>query len=140
MRKNRVTARPFMGEDLRLKQPFSYLVAGSSGSGKSSICIRFLQNVEPICTEHNFGGGIIWCYLKRSAIPSRQFARKKHDRFHEGLLTDFKNVGGKPFLIILHDLLNEAYSKDVSDLFTKGGHHGNISFILITQNLFHQAK
>jgi hypothetical protein len=28
----------------------------------------------------------------------------------------------------------------VCDLFTKGSHHRNISVILITQNIFHQAK
>jgi len=38
------------------------------------------------------------------------------------------------------DLLNEVYSKDVCDLFTKGSHHRNISVILITQNLFHQGR
>jgi len=32
------------------------------------------------------------------------------------------------------------YSKDVFDLFTKSSHHRNISFILITQNLFHQGR
>jgi hypothetical protein len=41
---------------------------------------------------------------------------------------------------ILYDLLNEAYSKDVCDLFTKGSHHRNVSVILITQNLFHQRR
>jgi hypothetical protein len=37
-------------------------------------------------------------------------------------------------------LLNEGYSKDVCDLFTKGKHHSNINVILITQNLFHQGR
>jgi len=31
------------------------------------------------------------------------------------------------------------YSTKVSQLFTKGSHHRNISLILITQNLFHQG-
>jgi hypothetical protein len=43
-------------------------------------------------------------------------------------------------LVVLNDLLNEAYSSDVCDLFTKGSHHRNISVILITQNLFHQGR
>jgi hypothetical protein len=43
-------------------------------------------------------------------------------------------------LIVLDDLLNEAYSRDMCDLFTKGSHHRNISVILITQNLFHQGR
>ena len=36
--------------------------------------------------------------------------------------------------------MNEVYSKEVCQLFTKGSHHRNISVILITQNLFHQAR
>ena len=53
---------------------------------------------------------------------------------------NFANAGSKPCLIILDDLLNEVYSKEVCHLFTKGSHHRNINVILITENLFHQAK
>jgi len=74
------------------------------------------------------------------AIPYQQLAGKEHVRFHEGVPADFNNGGEKPCLIILADVLNDAYSKDVCDLFTKGSHHRYISVILITQNLFHQGK
>jgi len=53
---------------------------------------------------------------------------------------NFGNDDGRPCLIILDDLLNEVYSKDVCYIFTKGTHHRNISVILITQNLFHQGR
>jgi hypothetical protein len=33
------------------------------------------------------------------------------------------------------DLLNEAYSRDVCDRFTKGSNHRNISVILMTHNV-----
>jgi len=42
--------------------------------------------------------------------------------------------------VILDDLLNDVYSKQVYDMFTKGSHHRNISVILIIQNLFHQGR
>ena len=38
---------------------------------------------------------------------------------------------------MLDDLIDTAYSSKVSELFTKGSHHRNISLVLITQNLFH---
>jgi len=41
-------------------------------------------------------------------------------------------------LIILDDLLNDAYSQDVCDLFTKRSHHRNNCVIGIIQNLFYQ--
>ena len=75
-----------------------------------------------------------------SAVPSRQFAGKKHVRFHEGVPADFNNGGGNPCLIILDDFLNNAYYKDVCNTFTKSSLHRNISAILITQNLIHQAS
>ena len=42
--------------------------------------------------------------------------------------------------MILDDLLNNVYSKQVCDLFTRGSHHRNISVILITQNVFHHGR
>ena len=42
--------------------------------------------------------------------------------------------------MILDDLLNDVYSRQVCDLFTKGSHCRNIRVILITQNLFHQGR
>ena len=129
-----------MGDDLKFMHPFSCLVSGPSGSGNSSFCIHFLQNLKALCTKPNFSGGIIWCYLDCSSIPHQQLAGKEHVRFHEGVPADINNVGEQPWLIILDDLVNDAYSKDVCDLFTKCSHHRYISVILITQNLFHQCK
>ena len=59
--------------------------------------------------------------------------------YPEGLPENYGNAHGEPSPIILDDLLNHVYSKDVCDLFTKGSHHINISVLLITQNLFHQG-
>ena len=59
--------------------------------------------------------------------------------YQEGLPEKYGNALGEPSLIILDDLLNQVYSKDVCDLFTKGSHHRNISVLLLTQNLFHQG-
>jgi hypothetical protein len=53
---------------------------------------------------------------------------------------DFDNGEGNPCLIILDDLLNDVYSKDVCDIFTIENHHRNISVIVFTQNLFHQGR
>ena len=102
--------------------------------------MRFLQNFDS-CTERNFDGGIIWCFSEKTAVLSRQLAAlRKNIRFNEGLPDGFKNAQGKPCLIILDELLNDVYSKDVCNLFTKGSHHRNISVFLITQNLFHQGR
>ena len=52
-------------------------------------------------------------------------------------MPDFDNPENVPTLIVLDDLMDSAYSKKVSELFTKGSHHRNIRLVLITQTLFH---
>ena len=103
----------------------------------STFCIKLLQNLES-STEIRFDGGVLWCYGDSIAVPSVDVGRRI--LFHEGVPNDFANVGNNPCLIILDDLLSEAYSREVCHLFTKGSHHRNTSVILITQNPFHQAK
>ena len=59
-----------MSEDLRLKLPFTCIISGPSVSGKSSFCIKLLQNFESLDTESKFDGGILWCYVEKNAVPS----------------------------------------------------------------------
>ena len=109
----RVTPRHSIGNNVKCKHTFSWFVSGTSGSGKSTFSIRFLQNLIVLCTKPDFSGGIILCYSEISAIPYRQLAGREHVRFFEGVSTGFNNGGETPCLIILDDLLNDAYSKDV---------------------------
>ena len=129
-----------MSDDLKFNQPFTCILSGPSGSGKSSFCIRFIQNLDALRTERNFDGGVIWCYSEKTAVPSPAVLPKKRDiRFNEDVPADFANARGRPCLVIPDDLLNDVNSKQVCDLFTKGSHHRNISVILITKNLFYQG-
>ncbi len=126
-----------MCEDLRFKHPFTCIITGPCGSGKSSFCIKLLQNLESLSPGTRFDGGIL-CYGESNAVPSVDVGKKL--QFHEGVPGNFAYVGNKTCLIILDDLLNEAYSGEVCKLLTKGNHYRNISVILITQNLFHQGN
>jgi ABC-type dipeptide/oligopeptide/nickel transport system ATPase subunit len=131
-----------MGDDLKFKHPFTCIISGPTGSGKTSFCVKFLLNLDSLCTETNFDGGINWCYSEEKAVPSQQLASLKQSniKYHEGVPDEIGGAYGRPSLLILDDLLNQVYSKKVCDLFTKGSHHRNVSVILITQNLFHQGR
>jgi hypothetical protein len=132
--------KAFMAGDIRFKHPFTCIVGGPTGSGKSTFCINLLQNLDTLCTEPDFSGGIVWCYSEQSAVPQQKLeALGKNVQVHEGVPENFENVGGQPCLFILDDLLNEVFSRVVCDLFTRGSHHRNLSVILITQNFFHKA-
>jgi ABC-type phosphate transport system ATPase subunit len=80
-----------MADDLKFKHPFTCIVAGPCGSGKTSFTLRILQNLATLCTERHFSGGIIWSYSEKSAVPSRELAAFRKDiQFHEGVL---ENMG-----------------------------------------------
>ena len=128
-----------MDVDLRFKDPFTSIVSGPTGSGKSSFCVKFLKNLDTQCTESEFSGGIIWCYNEKTAVHYKQLTGLKNIQFQEGLPENFGDARGWPSLLILDDLLNQVYSEAVCELFTNGSHHRNVSVILVTQNLFHQG-
>jgi hypothetical protein len=76
---------------------------------------------------------IVWCHSENNAPDHLD-----NVTFFKGV-PEFENADNKPMLIVLDDLMDTAYSTKVSQLFTKGTHHRNISLMLITQNLFHQG-
>jgi hypothetical protein len=131
-----------MADVLKFKHPFTCIISGPSGCGKTSFGLKFLQNLDSLCTETAFAGEIVWCYSDEAAGPGRQLRdiNIKKVTYYEGVPENFGNAQGKPSLIILDDLLHQVYSQTVCNLFTKGSHHRNASVILITQNLFNQGR
>jgi ABC-type polar amino acid transport system ATPase subunit len=126
--------------DNKFKHPFTCIISGPSGSGKS-FCIRLLQNLNTLRTEPDFFGGIVWCHSEKRAVPTKELDKlKKKITYCHDMPTRFAHVQGLSSLIILDDPLNEAYSREVCDLFTKVSHHRNLSVNLITKNLFHQGR
>jgi hypothetical protein len=84
---------------------------------------------------------MVWYYSEKTAVPAKELDKIKKKIFYSHRMpTGFGHVQGLPSLIILDDLLIEAYSREVCDLFMNGSHHRNLSVILITQNLFHQGR
>ena len=57
---------------MKIKHPFTCIVAGPTGSAKTSFVIKLLRNLESLCTESRFKGGIIWCYKEETAVPKQQ--------------------------------------------------------------------
>ena len=123
-----------MSTVVRFKHPFTCTISGPTGSGKSTICVRFLQNLSYLCTEQRFKGAIFWCFSERTSIPTKELnAVKLNICFHEGVRADVENARGQPCLFILDDMPFDVYSRQVCDLFTKGNHHRKISVILFTR-------
>ena len=75
----------------------------------------------------------MWCHSENNAPHYLKIVT-----FVKGV-PDFENPENVPTLIVLDDLMDSAYSTKVSQLFTKGSHHRNMSLVLITRNLFRQG-
>ena len=76
---------------------------------------------------------IVWCHSENNAPYHLQDVS-----FVKGI-PELENPENLPTLIVLHDFMISAYSTKVSELFTKGSQHRNISLVLNTQNAFHQS-
>jgi len=120
-----------VADTLRLKTPFSMLIAGPSQSGKSSLVAQIIQNCETLFDIAP--SNLIICYsrhqslydelAKTSPIPTRLVL---------GLPENLKAPSRS--LLIIDDLQTE--SKNVEHWFTKNSHHLNVNVIYLVQNLF----
>lgn len=123
-----------MNFDLRFQSPFTCIIAGPTGSGKSHIVFRLIKHrKEMINTEFE---KVIYCLPPQQNIKIPDFI--KSDRkvvFHSGIPDFNRFQNGNPYLIILDDLMNDANS-DVMNLFTRQSHHRNLSVVFLVQNIF----
>lgn len=114
---------------MNIVTPFTMMVSGPSGCGKTTFVNSLLQNIKPF-------NKILWCNAEENAIPINL---RSNVEIFNGVPDNFDNTEDNT-LIVLDDLMMEAYNKNVCELFIKGSHHKNLSVILINQNVFHQGK
>lgn len=130
--------------DLRWQHPFSAIVAGPSGSGKSFFVARFVKYSNVMCDT--VFENIYW-YHSPDLNPDDDISDSDVIQYRQGL-PDMRDFDGTPALVIVDDMMREssastaaaAGSNAIVDLFTKGSHHRNLSVFFITQNIFHQGR
>jgi len=124
---------------LAWSHPFSCLIGGSSGSGKTYFLTKFLQNLEFMVDVKIHE--IIWCYgisqKFHSELPN---ILKTPIKFYEGLpeLDEIVSLTSPPKILILDDLQDQS-SKFV-ELWSRANHHRNISAFSLCQNIFYQGR
>lgn len=125
---------------VQFKHPFTKIIGGPSGCGKTTYTVNFLNQLDRLVDVPIVK--ILWCYTEENALATQKLilpAQRRKISYHRGLPDTFENRDNVPMLIILDDLMAEANSSAICELFTKGSHHRSQSIILITQNIFHKG-
>ena len=113
--------------------PFTCLIAGPTGSGKTMFVKRFVANI--LHMMYPPPDRILWCYGEYQTL----YGTVEDVEFVQGL-PDVESLDPySRYLIIIDDLMTETDDR-VASLFTKKSHHRNMSVMYIVQNVFHQGK
>lgn len=125
---------------LQLESPFSIIVSGPSGCGKSSWTCHLLNNLDRMVDKKV--DEVIWCYAQENSVRSIQKSLKPElkIKYVKGVPDSFDNPYNKSILVVIDDLMNENYNKQICSLFVHGSHHLNLSIIYIVQNIFSASK
>jgi hypothetical protein len=119
--------------DPRLRHPFTAILAGATGCGKTVFTFKLISESQNMITPSP--EKIVYCYGEYQEI----FGEYPHVTFIEGLPDVTQFDGKQRTLLILDDLMTET-NDSVSNIFTKVSHHRNVSVIYLSQNLFHKSK
>lgn len=119
--------------DPRWKHPFTCVIAGPTGSGKTVWVANFLSQLRNVMTP--IPDEIVWCYGEWQS----GYDQLTDVTFVEGLPKVDEWESDKRRLVIIDDLMSETDER-VTKLFTKGSHHRNLSVMYIVQNLFGKNK
>jgi len=122
--------------DIRMKWPFSSIIAGSSFSGKTHLLFKIIKNIESVM---NTSPDIIfYCYNLFQPIfndfPQVTFVQgADNEKTSESNLKKLSQQGIKVYLIYDDCTPNGNFLKE---LYTVLSHHLNLSVTILVQNLF----
>lgn len=117
------------------KHPFTCLIAGPTGSGKTMLLMQILENRNTMINPKP--DRIVYCYKQFQ----KAFEKIDYIEFHEGLVDIDEFDPAINNIVIIDDLMMQSeQDKTVLNLFTVDSHHQNISVFFLSQNLFSQGK
>ena len=126
-----------------LKHPFTCMVAGMTGSGKSVWVKSLLQQAQKAMRFPP--ERIVWCYSQWKLAYSELLMTLPGIEFIKGIPENLEqdsyfDVNLQNLIAIDDQMIGAGKDDRVVNLFTKGLYHRNLSVIYVVQNLFHQGK
>ena len=127
---------------LKLKHPYTCIVAGTTGSGKTRWTRYLLKYWKDQIKIKKPKLTVLWCYGQWQylyRIPIRN--KNVNVIYHDGVPSIEQIKKTKPDIIVIDDLMDQIKKNEsIKTLFIKGSHHLGISVMFIVQNIFHQDK
>ena len=127
----------------RFMHPFTCMVAGMTGSGKTVWVKSLLQQAQEVV--HLPPERIVWCYSQWQPAYMELMVTVPNIEFAKGIPSELENdsffdINKRNLMVIDDQMENAGGDKRIVNPFTRGSHHRNLSVIYIVQNLFHQGK
>ena len=119
--------------DTRLKHPFTCIVAGPTGCGKTTFVTRLLQRASSFIDPPP--EKVVRCYGEWQHL----YSTIPEVRFVDGLPDESLFNSKTKNLVIIDDLMTETDGR-VTNLFTKKRHHCNTSVVYLVQSMFPKNK
>lgn len=119
---------------IHFKTPFQAVFSGPSGCGKTTFVTKLINNSERVCDKKI--DRVIWCHSETNARPEEINCPTKYVK---GIPENFDNPNNENICIVIDDLMGSD-DKRVSELFTRGCHHRNLSVCYLVQNLFNKSQ
>ena len=133
---------------LQIPSPSAICLSGSSGSGKTVLVKKIIDNVDSFYANPK-PNRILYCYAQFQQIYAEIENTCSKIEFHRGLptqdqldvLSNENSLDGNSSLIILDDLQEALINSPlINQLFTVTSHHSLINVIYLKQNLFSPGK
>lgn len=118
---------------LAFKHPFTSIVSGPTGCGKTQFTLKLIANKNELIYPPP--EKILWCF----GVYQKEYDEVKDVEFHDGIPNLDTFDGKQRTLLILDDLLHETNDKTTM-IFTKISHHKDVSVLYLSQNLFYGTK
>ena len=128
--------------DLRFKTPSSFILAGASQCGKTSLTLNIIRHAAELFEDPRCAQNVVYFYnqwqnsyegVKKEGIIHKWINElPTADKIEDETLS-YKDRGGS--IIVIDDFANQI-GKDIAQVFTVLSHHMRAVIIFLTQNLF----
>ncbi len=132
----------FNSIDLMFKHPFTCLVAGPTGSGKTYFIRKLFNNFDRLININKDKVCVLWCFGIATVTQTIPLSNPNvRIVYINELINDELVRLYRPDIIVFDDFMQEgSKDKNLSTFFTRSSHHMNISIFFLVQNFFYQDK